>query len=102
MLANPRVQGYVQARLVIRNRLSSHYRWYDLWLFFPDADRANEDAMRALEAELEALRITLLCCSAHSGSGDLCVRYVPSLHAGHEADLWPKAARIHGSRRMSS
>ena len=64
VLANPRVQGYVQARQVIRNRLSSRYRWYDLWLFFPDADRATDDAMRRLEAELEAQGITLLCCPA--------------------------------------
>lgn len=64
VLANPRVQGYVQARQAIRNRLSSRYRWYDLWLFFPDADRANNDAMRRLEAELEAQEISLLCCPA--------------------------------------
>ena len=64
VLANPRVQGYVQARQVILNRLSGRYRWYDLWLFFPDADRANDDAMRKLEAELEAQEISLLCCPA--------------------------------------
>ena len=35
------------------------------WLFFPDADRANDDAMRRLEAELDPQEISLLCCPAH-------------------------------------
>ena len=64
ILANPRVQGYVQARQAIRDRLPGRYGWYNLWLFFPDADRVNEDAMRGLEAELEAKGISLLCCPA--------------------------------------
>ena len=64
VLGNPRVQGYAHARQAILNRLPSSYRWYDLWLFFPDADRVNDDAMRRLEAELGTQTIALLCCAA--------------------------------------
>ena len=62
ILENPRVQGYVQARRAIRDTLLDRYQWFDLWLFFPDADRATADAMRRLE--LEAQGIPLLCCPA--------------------------------------
>ena len=64
VLENPRVQGYVQARQAVRDLLPSRYSWYDLWLFFPDADRANDDAMRKLEADLEEQAISLFCCPA--------------------------------------
>ena len=60
----PRIRGYSHAMAVIREELSVLYRFYDLWLFFPDADRATSDAMRALETDLQAQGISLFCCPA--------------------------------------
>ena len=60
----PRIHGYAHATAVIRNELPVLYGFYDLWLFFPDADRASADAMQALETDLEARDIALLCCPA--------------------------------------
>ena len=64
VLVNPRMQGYAQARRVIVELLPLRHRWFDLWLFFPDADRASADAMRRLETDLEELGISLFCCPA--------------------------------------
>ena len=62
-LTNPKLGGYDQALRAIRHDLD-RYRFLDLWLFFPDADRANADAMLRLEAELRTKGITLFCCPA--------------------------------------
>ncbi len=64
VLTNPRVRGYDEAVGVIRGELCSRYRFMDLWLFFPDADRASDDAMRDLERSLGKEGVTLLCCPA--------------------------------------
>ena len=64
LLTNPRLRGYDQARRAIRDELPDRYGFFDLWLFFPDADRANADAMQHLEAELRTKGITLFCCPA--------------------------------------
>lgn len=64
VLTQPRVRGYDQAVNAIRNKLTARYRFMDLWLFFPDADRASRDAMRSLEAHVAAEGVTLLCCAA--------------------------------------
>ena len=64
LLTNPRVRGYDQALSAIRRSLSGGYRFFDLWLFFPDADRASADAMLRLEADLDAQGISLFCCPA--------------------------------------
>ena len=64
LLANPRLRGYAHARRAIREELPDSYGFFDLWLFFPDADRAGADAMRRLEADLRAKDIALLCCPA--------------------------------------
>ena len=64
IMGNPRVRGYADALRTIRNDIVGLYGWYDLWLFFPDADRAGRDAMERLEADLEAQGVTLLCCPA--------------------------------------
>lgn len=40
------------------------YAHFDLWLFFPDADRASEDGVRRLESDLMELGVPLLCCPA--------------------------------------
>lgn len=64
VLDNPRVQGFDQAMTAIRGELVDRYRWMDLWLFMPDADRAGHDAMRDLEMALAAKGVWLLCCPA--------------------------------------
>ena len=64
LLTNPRVRGYDQALRAIRDELPDRYGFFDLWLFFPDADRANADAMQRLEADIQAKDISLFCCPA--------------------------------------
>lgn len=54
VLANPRLRGYAHALRAIRGELPESYGFFDLWLFFPDADRAGVDAMTRLEADLHA------------------------------------------------
>lgn len=43
VLPNPRLRGYDEAVRVVRNELSKRYSHMDLWLFFPDADRAMKE-----------------------------------------------------------
>jgi hypothetical protein len=64
VLDKPRVQGFDAAKKVIQNELVDIYPWMDLWIFMPDADKAGPAAMNALEAELQAKGIRLLCCPA--------------------------------------
>ena len=64
LLENPHVGGYDQALSAIRGELPDRYGFFDLWLFFPDADRASAHAMDILETELQARDIPLLCCAA--------------------------------------
>ena len=64
VLASPRLRGYDHALRAIRRELPGRYAHFDLWLFFPDADRASEDAMRRLESDLMELGVPLLCCPA--------------------------------------
>lgn len=64
VLSNPRVRGYDDAVRVVRQDLASRYAFMDLWLFFPDADRASAGAMQGLEEDLRAQGVTLLCCPA--------------------------------------
>ena len=65
LLTSPRLRGYSQALKAIRNELPERYaRFFDLWLFFPDADRATPDAARRLEEDIASHGITLLCCPA--------------------------------------
>ena len=64
VLSNPRVRGYDHAVRIIRDELPGRHRFRDLWLFFPDADKATDDAMRALEERVARQGITLLCCAA--------------------------------------
>lgn len=64
ILSNPRLRGYDHALKAIREDLPDRYGFWDLWIFFPDADRAGPDAMQALENDLLAKGITLLCCPA--------------------------------------
>ena len=64
VLTNPRIRGYDEAVRVIRRGLSSRYGFMDLWLFFPDADRASDAAMGDLERSLRQQGVALLCCPA--------------------------------------
>ena len=64
VLSNPRVHGYDHAVRVVRDELPERYGFKDLWLFFPDADRATPDAMQALEEHADKQGVTLLCCPA--------------------------------------
>ena len=64
LLTNPRLGGYDHAVRALRSELPDRYRFFDLWLFFPAADRASKDAAESLEAELESKGIPLLCCPA--------------------------------------
>ena len=64
VLSNPRIRGYDHAVRVIRDELPERYSFKDLWLFFPDADKATGGAMQALEEHLAKQEITLLCCAA--------------------------------------
>lgn len=64
VLTSPRLNGYDHALQAVKNDLPDAYRWYDLWVFVPDADRATPAAMTALEADLKAKGIHLFCCPA--------------------------------------
>lgn len=64
ILVNPKLNGFDHAVAALRRDLADRYGHWDLWLFIPDADRASPDAMRALEADLNAKGIRLLCCPA--------------------------------------
>ena len=66
VLGKPRVRGYDHAVRVIRDELPGRYRFKDLWLFFPDADKTTDDALQALEEHVAKQGITLLCCAAQS------------------------------------
>ena len=64
VLSNPRVRGYDHAVRVVRDELPERYRFKDLWLFFPDADKATNEAMQDLEGHVASKGIKLLCCAA--------------------------------------
>ena len=64
VLNKPRVRGYDDAVKTLRGDLIAKYGFMDLWLFFPDADKASPDAMSALEDDLRGRGVTLLCCPA--------------------------------------
>lgn len=72
ILSNPRLRGYDHALKAIRGELPDRYGFLDLWVFFPDADRAGADAMRALETDLSAEGIPLLCCPAQPEAEIYC------------------------------
>lgn len=64
MANRPRTRGYADALRLIRHEFPRRYGHFDLWLFFPDADRASPDAMVRLESDVADLGIPLLCCPA--------------------------------------
>ena len=65
VLPNSKLVGYESAKQSIRAGLVDRVTGYDLWLFLPDSDlldRGKEFA--ALEDELAARDVRLLCCAA--------------------------------------
>ena len=64
LLTSPRLQGYDQAMKSLRGEELEVYGFMDLWLFFPDADKASSDAMRSVETHVALKGVTLLCCAA--------------------------------------
>ena len=64
VLNKPRLRGYDQAVSAVRDTLPKRYGFFNLCLFFPDADRAGADAMDNLEANLNTHGIKLFCCPA--------------------------------------
>lgn len=64
VLTSPRLRGYDHALRAIKGELIDRYAHWDLWLFMPDGDRASPAAMQALEAELRARDVALMCCPA--------------------------------------
>ena len=84
VLTQPRVRGYDQAVRTIRNSLYANYGFMDLWLFFPDADRATRDAMRALETHVAAEGVMLMCCAARPE----VEIYACAAYRGHIREAW--------------
>ena len=82
VLDSPRVRGYTDAVRAIRgDGLHASYAFYDLWLFFPDADRATPDAMDRLEADSRSRGVWLLCCPAQPEVEIFaCVAFRDELH----------------------
>lgn len=64
VLSSPRLTGFDHAMRAIRDELPGKYRHFDLWIFVPDADRAADAAMVALEADLRRGGVRLLVCAA--------------------------------------
>ena len=64
VLTRPRLRGYTHARRAIRDELPDLYAHLHLWLFFPDADRAAEDATQDLENRVGERGVALFCCIA--------------------------------------
>lgn len=60
----PHPRGYANVLRLIRNEFPQEYGYFDLSLFFPDADRAGPDAMARLESDIAKHSIRLLCCLA--------------------------------------
>ena len=81
ILQNPRLGGFDEACRAIRHDLASRYRFMDLWLFFPDADRATPAAMQDLERGLGEDGVTLLCSPAEPElEVYACVAYAGEKH----------------------
>ena len=62
LLTNPKLSGYEHAVRSIQEDLPQRYAHFDLWLFFPDADRAVN--LEALERASAQRGICLRCCAA--------------------------------------
>ena len=111
LLTNPKLGGYDHAAAAIRGELRVRYAHMDLWLFFPDADRASEDAVGNLETELANEGVELLCCAAEPEVEIYaCVAYRDETgldwrtqmrtHPRFEEEVFGPLLREHGNERM--
>ena len=111
VLTNPWLGGYDHARRAVAGELVDRYGHWDLWLFMPDADRASPAAMQALEAELEARNVCLLCCPAEPEAEIYaCAAYRDALpggwaqarqHPRFKEDLFDPLLAEHGDTRRA-
>ncbi len=89
VLTNPRLQGYDQVVHAMREELPGRYGFWDLWIFVPDADRATRETALALEQEMAAKGIALVCCPAQPEVEIYaCVAYRQEIEGG-----WQQARR---------
>ena len=110
LLENPRLRGYAHARRAIRDELPDSYGFFDLWLFFPDADSAGADAVKHLEADLQSRGIPLLCCPPQPEVEIYaCVDFLDDLPVGWEdarthprlkEDVFEPLVQTHGDPRQ--
>ena len=87
VLKNPHLKGYDQAVTAIKTPsiLEQKYKFWNLWIFMPDRDRASEGAMRELERDLATRQVNLLCCPAEPEVEIYaCVAYRRDLDAAWE------------------
>ncbi|MBV6498008.1 MAG: hypothetical protein CJBNEKGG_00222 [Prosthecobacter sp.] len=111
VLTNPRLEGYDHALKAIKEDLPDSYGFWDLWVFMPDADRAKPDAMSALETELAAKSVKLLCCPAQPEVEIYaCAPYRGEIKGGWEAarqdvhfkeDVFEPLLLAHGDNRRA-
>lgn len=109
VLPNPRLRGFDHARRVIREELPDSYGFWNLWIFFPDADVAKASAMKDLECELERRKILLLCCPAEPEVEIYaCAAFQSEIKMGWQnarrdlrlkEDIFEELLRIHGDDR---
>ena len=106
VLMDPRLRGYDAALRTIRGDLNVRYGYKDLWLFFPDADRASPEAMATLERSLRDKGVTLFCCPAEPEVEIYaCAAYLPATpgafrewksHPRLKEDVFNPLLRKHG------
>lgn len=66
VLEAPRTRGFQHAIQTITDDafIERYKKFYSLWLFVPDGDLANDQAMRDLETRLSERGVTLVCQAA--------------------------------------
>jgi hypothetical protein len=96
ILTNPKLEGYDHARRAIENELPLKYGFMNLWLFMPDRDRANDEAMRNLETKLDRKNIRLICCQAEPE-----VEVYACLSSRNEIEIPWNDVRVHTTMKES-
>lgn len=64
VLPRSKLNGIAHAKEAIRRELADVWRWMDLWIFVPDADRTSDKILATLEREVAKQGITLFGCAA--------------------------------------
>ena len=111
VLSRPRLRGYDHAVRSIRGELAELYSHLNLWLFFPDSDKATNDTARDLEAHAEAKGIRLLVCiSQPEVEVYPCVAFRDEIghtwdevrnHPQLKEDIFSPLLATHGDRRRA-